>query len=474
LWIIILLGDSGVVIPVIVGFLILLGGLGLYQEALGYQNESQPEEYLDFPSYTGNRLMVFNDTRIDYCITNNTENPTINYIAANAIKTFHDRIVEVTNNPFVWDMTTHFQPQDESICDGYVNYVATPDPTVFQLSGVAGFSHPLTRVANVTIYTDDYQSTLVNMAKEDEDFWNIMTLEKFQDIVKNGNHEQFDNEIIYRITLHEIGHSLSLNHPVTSDGNLLTAYGIMGYNMSYNQIDDDEVINIVKAYPNGFSKVFLQESIKLNDPNIKKTVQLGEVTNLTIELPYQEGQLPPTGLEVYIFPEGTISQKPESAPIKILKSIGMNNLVNDGQYLEDIHVSMAHWDTLTKVVSIQFKIVKEFENADIIVIARSLGGFEKQWFLNDVLTVDKALFSNLLLDLETTDYKYHLMSVNPNRELEKESAFKLEQKKLYAEALSECLTNRNMKKCADEVNIEDFKQEQESVPIWMPITLPMK
>jgi len=468
------MGDSGVVIPVIVGFLILLGGIGLYQEALGYQNESQQEEYLDFPSYTGNRLMVFNDTKIDYCITNNTENPTFNDIAANAIKTWHDRIVEVTNNPYVWIMTTHIQPQDESICDGYVNYIDTPDPTKFQLSGVAGFSHPLDPVANVTIYTDDYQSTLVNMAKEDEDFWNKMTLEKFQDIVKNGNHEQFDYEMINRITLHEIGHSLSLNHPVTSDGNLQAAPGIMGYNMSYNQIDDDEVINIVKAYPNGFAKVSLPESIKLDDSEIKKTVHLGEVTNLTIELPYQEGQLPPTGLEVYIFPEGTTSQKPKFAPIKILRTEGMDHLANDGKYLDDIHVALTHWDTFTKVLSIQFKVVKEFENADMIIVAHSLGGFEKRWFLNDVLTVDKALFSNLLLDLETTEYTYHLMSVNPNRDLEKKSAFKLEQKKLYTEALIECLTNKNMKKCAGEVKFEDFKQEQESVPIWMPITLLMK
>jgi len=453
---------------------LFLCGLGLYQEGLGYQNESLPEEYLDFQPYTGNRLMVFNDTQIDYCITNNDENPTFYHIAAHAIKSWHDRIVEVTNNPFVWDMTMHIQPQDESICDGYVNYVNTPDPKKFQLSGVAGFSHPLTPVANVTIYTDDYQSTLVNMAKEDEDFWNIMTLEKFQDIVKNGNHEQFDYDMIYRLTLHEIGHSLSLRHPVTSDGNLQTASGIMGYNMSYNQIDDDEVINIVKAYPNGFAKISLPESIKLDDPNHKKTVHLGEVTNLTIELPYREGKLPPTGLEVHIFPEGATSQKPQFAPIKILKTTGINNLVNDGQYLEDIHVSMTHWDTFTKVLHIQFKVVKEFENADIIVVARSLGGFEKQWFLNDVLTVDTALFSNLLLDLETTDYTYHRISVNPNRELEKESAFKLEQKKMYIEALSECLTNKNMKKCTDETKIEDFNQEHESVPIWMPLTLLMK
>ena len=460
--------------PAIISFSLVLIVLATDQEALGYQNESTQEEYLDFQSYTGNRLMVFNDTRIDYCITNNTENPTFNHIAVNAIKTWHDRIVEVTNNPFVWDMTTHIQPQDESICDGFVNYVNTPDPTIFQLSGVAGFSHPLTPVANVTIYTDDYQSTLLNMAEEEENFWNLMTLEKFQDIVKNGNHEVFDFDMISRITLHEIGHSLSLNHPVTSDGNLVTASGIMGYNMSRNQIEVDEVINIVKAYPNGFSKVSIPQSIKLDDPSHKKTVHLGEITNLTIELPYQEGKLPPAGLEVYIFPEGTTSQNPEYAPIKILKTEGMDHLVNDGEYLDDIHVSMTQWDTFTKVLSVQFKVVKEFENADIIIVAKNIGGFEKQWFLNDVITVDKALFSNLLIDLETTDYTYHLMSVNPNRDLEKESAYKLEQKKLYTQALSECLSNKNMKKCADEVKIEDFKKDKKAVPIWMPLTLLMK
>ena len=457
--------------PSVIVFSLILIGFLADQNVLAYSDVSQQEEYLDFQTYTGNRLIVFNDTRIDYCVTNNDVNPAFNHIAANAIKIWHERIVDVTNNSLVWDMTMHIQPKDVSICDGYINYVNTPSPTAFQLSGVAGYSHPLTPVANVTIYTDDYQSTLINMAKKDNNFWNTMTLEKFEDIVKNVNHNQFDYETINRITLHEIGHSLSLNHPVTSDGNLYDAPGIMGYDMSLNQIDDDEVIQIVRAYPNGFSKVSLQNSIKLDDPTSKKTVHLGEVTNLTIELPYQEGELPPVGLEVYIFPEGTTSQKPEFAPIKILKTDGMNHLVNDEQYLDDIHVSMTHWDTLTKVLSIQFKVVKEFENADIIVISHDLGGFEKQWFLNDVLTVDKALFSNLLLDLETTEYTYQLMSINPNRDLERASAFKLEQKTLYTEALAECLTTKNMKKCNEEINIEDFQQDKEPVPIWMPITL---
>ena len=443
------------------------------QSALAYSPNSSQNEFLDFQPYTGNRLLIFNDTQIDYCITNNQENPTFNHIAANAIKTWHDRIVEVTNNPFVWDMTLHVYPKDESVCDGFVNYVDTPDPTLFQLSGVAGFSHPLTPVANVTIYTDDYQSTLLNMAQNDDDFWKTLTLEKFEDIVKNKDHKQFDYDVINRITLHEIGHSLSLNHPVTSDGNLQNSKGIMGYNMSYNQIEDDEVIQIVKAYPNGFSLHTLPGSIKLDEPNRKQTVNLGEVTNLTIELPYREGKLHPEGLELYIFPEGTSSQKPEFAPIKILKTNGMNHLVNDGEYLEDIHVSMTHWDTFSKVLSVQFKVVKEFENADMIVVAHSVGGFEKQWFLDNVMGVKQALFSNLLLDLETTDYTYYLMSTNPNRDFEEQQAFKTEQKESYNQALAECLKDKNMKKCNEDISYDDFKQDKDEVPIWMPINLSM-
>jgi predicted Zn-dependent protease len=282
------------------------------------------------------------------------------------------------------------------------------------------------------------------MAKNDKNFWKTLTLEKFEDIIKNENHKQLDYDVINRITLHEIGHSLSLNHPFTSDGNLQNAKGVMGYNMTYNQIEDEEVIKIVKAYPNGFSLRTLPDSIKLD------------------------------GLEVYIFPEGTASQKPDYAPVKILKTNGMNHLVNDGEYFEDIHVSMTHWDTFSKVLSVQFKVVKEFENADMVIVSHSVGGFEKQWFLDDIMTVEKALFSNLLLDIETTDYTYHLMGVNPNRILEEEQAFQHEQKQLYTEALAGCLKDKNMKKCNDEIAFEDFKQDKEDVPIWMPLTLMMK
>lgn len=438
------------------------------QNAMAYSGIiDEKNEYIDFQKYTGNRLLVFNDTQIDYCITDNKENSLFNDIAVNAVQEWHKRIVEVTQNSEVWDMTMHVYPKDESICDGYVNYYDTPDPTFFQLSGVAGFSHPQTPVANVTIYTDDYQSTLLKMAEEDETFWDDMTIEKFKDIVKNGEHEQFDSQMIKRITMHEIGHSLSLNHPKT-DASLQDEPGTMGYNMSYNQIDDDEVINIVKAYPNGFTNVSNEKSIKLDGNNNKKILTLGEVVNLTIELPNQDGKLPPSGIEVYIFPEGTNSQRTENAPIKIIRAVGHKQIVNNGGYFADVHSIMTHWGSSTKVLSIQFKVIKEFENADMIVVAHNVGGFEEQWFLNDVLSVKKALFSNLLLDFETTEYKYYLMGTNPNRVIEKESAFKVNQEKLYTDALSECLSEKNMKKCSDEIKLEEFKQEIESASVWMP------
>jgi len=447
-------------------FLVSIGIIG-EQQAIAYEGINEKNEYIDFQKYTGNRLHVFTDTTVDYCITDNVQNPAFNDIAVNAVKTWRERIVDVTQNFDVWDMTMHVYPQDESICDGYVNFYDTPNPKFFQLSGVAGFSHPQTPVANVTIYTDDYQSTLLNMAEKDENFWEQMTVDKFQDIVKNVEHKQFDTEMIKRITLHEIGHSLSLNHPDTENGNLQEASGVMGYDMSYNQIDDDEVINIVKAYPNGFSKVSKSESIKLGGDN-KKLLTLGEVVNLTIELPNQKGKLPPSGIEVYIFPEGTSSQKTHNAPIKIIRIQGQKQLVNNGGYLEDIHSIMTHWGSSTKVLSIQFKVIKEFENADMIVIAHNVGGFEEQWFLDDVLSVKKALFSNLLLDFETTEYKYYLMGSNPNRVLEKESAFKVKQENLFNEALSECLSQKNMKRCSDEIKVGDFKQNISPSPLWMP------
>jgi hypothetical protein len=457
------------IIPIIASLFFLSLGIIEEQKAIAYSDIlNDKKEYIDFQKYTGNRLLVFNDTRVDYCITKNDQNPAFNDIAIDAVKSWHDRIVDVTKNSKVWDMSMHVFPKDESICDGYVNYFDTPDQMFFQLSGVAGFSHPQTPVANVTIYTDNYQSTLLEMAKTEDNFWDSMTVEKFQDIIKNQKHEQYDLDTIKRITLHEIGHSLSLNHPNTDGVNLQESPGIMGYNMSYTQIDDDEVANIVKAYPNGFIKVSKSGSLKLDGANDKQMLTLGEVVNLTIELPEHEGELPPSGIEVYIFPEGTTSLKTENAPIKIIRIVGQKQIVNNGEYIEDVNSIMTHWGSSTKVLSIQFKIIKEFESADIIVVTHDIGGFEEQRFLNDVLSVKKAMFSNLLLDFDTTEYTYYLMGSNPNRELEKESAFKIKQDQLFTEALSSCLIEKNMKRCSDEIKLEDFKQDKTTPVMWMP------
>jgi hypothetical protein len=413
-------------------------------------------EYIDFQKYTGNRQFVFNDTQIDYCITENEQNPIYNEIASKAVKTWHDRIVEVTQNSEVWDMTTQIFPADESICDAYINYYDTPNPTSFQIFGVTGFSHPKTQVANVTIYTDNYQSTLSELAEENENFWQSMTIEKLQYIIKESDHKQHDYKMIQRVTLHEIGHSLSLNHPKSSSGNLENATGIMGYNVSYNQIDDDEVINIVKAYPNGFSKSSNSESIKIAQSNSKKILKLGELANLTIEIPNQKGKLPPTGIELYIFPNGAVSHKTDTAPIKIVRTDEKKQLVNNGEYLADIQSALIHWGS-TKTLSVQLKAIKEFETADIIVVAHRVGGFEESWFLEDVLSVKKALFSNFLLNLETTKYKFFLKGSNQNRILEMEYAFEKKQEKLYNEALVVCLSKNNMKKCSELIKFEDFK-----------------
>ena len=65
------------------------------------------------------------------------------------------------------------------------------------------------------------------------------------------------------------------------------------------------------------------------------------------------------------------------------------------------------------------------------------------------------------------------MGMNPNRAIEKDSAFEVEQDKLYHEALTQCLSNKNMKKCTDEIKMDDFKVERETPSLWMPLTLMM-
>lgn len=405
--------------------------------------------YIDFQPYTGNRNFVFNDTCIDYCILDNLQNPIFNNIAIKAVEMWHDKIVKVTNNSDVWDMKIHVLPKDTTICDGYVNYYATPNSTSSKFTGTMGFSNPDTPVANVTIFTDNYQKNIEGMKTENPNVLEDVALSQIQDMTQNNTHVQFNSTIIEKITLHEIGHSLGLNHP--SDENLSSAKGIMGYNMSYNEIDDKEVRNVVKTYPNGFTSVVKPSSISLDKPEWTRSVNLGDVVNLTIEFPYKRNDLPITNFELYIFPDGEITKK-QDAPIKIIRKDGQNQLVNS-DYINNVHFVFVNLGDNDTILSLQFKAVKEFTNAGMIIVSHDSTGLEKQWSLNNVLSVKKALFSDMLLDFDDSSYVIQTRGGNPNRMLESHHD-RLQQE--YDEALILCLSHKNMKNCS-EINIQEIE-----------------
>lgn len=412
-------------------------------QVIALQYDFEKNNYMDFHPYTGNRNFVFNDTSIDYCITNNLQDSKFNDIAINAINTWHEKIVKVTNNSDMWDMTMHIYPKDTTICDEYVNYFSTPDYEPYQYLGVAGVSDSDTPVANVTVYTANYQKTLNDMQKDNPSVFDNMTSLQFQNIIKNQTHSILNDTMIQRITLHELGHSLGLNHPPNDD--LFSAKGIMGYNMSYNEIDDDEVVNIVKVYPNGFTSMPKPVSINLEQSFETRVVNLGEVVNLTIEIPHKQNEFPVKNLGVYIFPDGRITKK-EIAPIKI-RNDGQNVLVADGGYIEQVHSTLVNFGDDNDILSLQFKAVREFTGASIIVAYEDEAGFKNQWSLNNILSVKKALFSDFLLDFDDSTNKIFTRGENPNRDLELKSLKDKSQQEEYHDELVQCLVHDNMKKC---------------------------
>ena len=50
-------------------------GISGDQQAFAFEvsHSDVKKEYIDFQKYTGNRLLVFNDTQVDYCITDNDQ-----------------------------------------------------------------------------------------------------------------------------------------------------------------------------------------------------------------------------------------------------------------------------------------------------------------------------------------------------------------------------------------------------------------
>lgn len=363
---------------------------------------SEDENLIGYPIFTGNRFHIFEDNKVDFCIYSNN-NHTYNNLAVKAVNEWKKNLIEVTGNEKVWNMKTHVEPKNSKMCDGFINFYKTPNDIRHQIYGVAGFSNPYTATANVTVYTDFYQETLRNIT---ENQWNEMTIEKFQDIVKNNTHATLDYDKLYRITLHELGHAFSLNHPKSAQyGTLDKAKGIMSYNPDETKILAEEVRQVVKAYPNGFTNQKSATFSSLDKVDETNSFYVGERANLIIQSPYKEKSVPIDSISIYIFPEGKESnQKYQNAPVKLVKDHGKNYLLNNGGYFEYIKAIPVNWVNDKFVMTVHFVPEKEMETADITVIIKNHAGFGNQWEIKDAFNVKNALFSDILL--EDTDYQW--------------------------------------------------------------------
>ena len=361
------------------------------------------ESLIEYSVFTGNRHHIFEDDKVDFCIYGNG-NSTYNMLAEKAVNEWQENLIKITGNEKVWKLATHIQPKITDMCDGYINFYKSPNDIRHQIFGVAGFSNPYTVAANVTIYTDFYQETLRNITEKE---WNEMTIEKFQNIVKNNTHNTLDNDKLYRITLHELGHAFSLNHPHEAQilGTLDKAKGIMSYNPAETEILPEEVFQVVKAYPNGFSKQKSNFMSSLDEIDITNSFYVGERANMIIQAPYKGMSVPIDSISMYIFPEGReTGQKYQTAPIKIVKDHGRSYVHNSGDYFDYISSVPVNWVKDKLVTSIHFVPNKEMETADIIVIIKNHVGFGNQWEIKDAFEVKQAVFSEILLD--DTDYDW--------------------------------------------------------------------
>ena len=360
-------------------------------------DDSERDNIISYPIYTGNRNYIFADSEIDFCVFSGN-NQTYHDIAIKAVKDWHDNLTKVTGNDKVWDMTVQVEPKDTSTCDGFINFYKTPNEILHQIYGVAGYSYPYTQIANVTIYTDSYQETLLKISQDE---WAKMSEEKFDEIIKTNMHPVLNSTSIYRITLHELGHALSLNHPQEEQewGTLSEAKGIMGYDYSETQILSNEVKQIVKAYPNGFTNQKSKITVQLDEYDLNNTFYVGEKAGLIIEAPYAKNDLPIDSISVYIFPEGKMgTQKYNAAPIKLVKEHGTSDIFNNGEYFDNIQVTQYDLVGHKFIFKMNFVPKKVTSNTDITIIIKDLAGNSEQVELKKPFSIKSALFSEILLE----------------------------------------------------------------------------
>lgn len=179
----------------------------------------------------------------------------------------------------------------------------------------------------------------------------------------------------------------------------------MSYNPNEKKILDEEVKEIVKAYPNGFSNQKSQTVTNLDVISKPNSFFVGERANLIIQAPYEGKLVPVDSISVYIFPDGKKpTQKYQNAPIKLVRDHGKVFTLNNGDYFDYAKSISIDWVKEKFVSTIHFVPNKEISTADVIVIIKNNVGFSKQWEIKDAFNVKQAIFSDILL--ENTDYNW--------------------------------------------------------------------
>ena len=413
------------------------------------------QNYVGFKTYTGNRINTFGDADVDFCIT--TTNSTYQRIAINALNDWHGNITKATGNYELWNIRSHIPPYADSICDGYINYKKLPDLDWYALSSIVGVSNPYQSIANVTIYTDFYQDTLRKITEKE---WKEMTLEKFRHIIHDGTHPTWDNKSMERVTLHELGHAFSLNHPCQFDScNIYTDKGIMGYNMSVTRILEKEARAIVRAYPNGFIKNTEVPYSKINDASeTHRTYYVGQAVSFQIEFPMTTHDLKYSGFTILMYPNNASPMPNELAPMRftmrdhVSSSVGLTN----NEYIKNFYAIPVSWisaggnDQLGKyVITSSFVGIKEMDKMKMRVILYDQTGQQKQFDMDTPFVIKDAVFSNILLNDKFNDRNqiFSLHVDSPNNAIEKQYYDKIKAEKQYYEDLKECLSKKNMAYC---------------------------
>lgn len=439
--------------------LVIISNIGI-SEALHFVDTR--ENYVGFKTYTGNRVNTFSDTDVDFCIT--TTNSTYQQIAVNALNDWHGNITKVTGNSDLWNIHSHILPYDESICDGYINYKKLPDLDWYALFAVVGVSNPYQSIANVTIYTDFYQDTLRKITEKE---WKEMTIGKFQNIIHNGTHPTWNNTSMERVTLHELGHAFSLNHPCQFNScNIYAQKGIMGYNMSRTRILEGEAKSIVLAYPNGFIKNTEVSYSKITAVSeTPRTYYVGQSSSFQIEFPMKSNDLKYSGFTILIYPNNASPSPNELAPMRftmldhVSSSTGLNN-----EYIKDFYAFPVSWTGATRedqlgkyIITSSFVGMKEMNKMKMRIILYDQTGQEKQFDMDTPFVIKDAVFSYILQDNKFDDRNnmFSLHVDSPNNAIEKEYYAKLKVEKQYYEDLKECLTKKNMAYCdANVISLE--------------------